>query len=44
MTITRESEKKQKLLLRQGCSHVQFDPFLDSNGILGVGGCLRRAK
>ena len=42
--VTRESEKKHKLLLRQRCSLIQLDPFLDSHGILRVGGRLRRAK
>ena len=43
-SIDRESGKKKKLLLRQRSNLLQFDPFLDSNGILRVGGRLRRAK
>ena len=43
-SIDRESEKKKKLLLRQRSNLLQFDPFLDSNGILRIGGRIRRAK
>ena len=43
-SIDRESEKKKKLLLRQRSNLLQCDPFLDSNGILRVGGRLQRAK